>query len=150
MAAEILQVGVIVERRPSASAWANFSWHIAGVLPDPEERAPWTELRREDASILYFAGSASIELHSAETANYRDNLASPPGPSLWVALRPREEDPGLELALVTADPAEGEAMTEAGDLIVEAIKMPDYIARRLAAFVEAHHVERAFVKRARD
>ena len=38
-------------------------------------------------------------------------------PQLWVILRPVERDPPYELAIVTADPAEGEGMTEAGEQI---------------------------------
>jgi hypothetical protein len=52
--------------------------------------------------------------------------------------------------LVTADPAEGEAMTEAGNNIVESIAMPDAIREQVAAFVAEHHVEQVFVKRQRD
>ena len=80
---------------------------------------------------------------------YRDNLRSG-RPSLWVSLRPADTPPGVALRLVTADPAEGEALTEPGTDIIEAVPMPPEIQRRLAAFVEAHHVERPFVKRKRD
>ena len=41
-------------------------------------------------------------------------------------------------------------MTEPGSCIVEAVPMPEQIRDRLSAFVAAHHVERAFVKRKRD
>ena len=52
--------------------------------------------------------------------------------------------------MVTADPSEGESLTETGTEIVEAVAMPAEIQRRLAAFVTAHHVERPFIKRKRD
>ena len=51
---------------------------------------------------------------------------------------------------VTADPAEGEASTEAGDNLVETVPMPDGIIEALEAFIAEHHVERPFYKRQRD
>jgi Protein of unknown function (DUF3305) len=69
---------------------------------------------------------------------------------LWVVLRPVERDPPYELAIVTADPAEGEGMTQAGEQIVESLPMPGQLQDVVAAFVAEHHVERAFVKRKRD
>ena len=54
------------------------------------------------------------------------------------------------LLTVTADPAEGEAMTEAGNDLVETVPMPRAIQEAVAAFVSEHHVEREFSKRKRD
>ena len=84
-----------------------------------------------------------------DTARYRDNLASG-APSLWVVLRPTDAEPPLALALVTADPSEGEARTEAGGDLVEAVAMPPSIVEMIAAFIAEHHVEQAFFKRKRD
>jgi len=69
---------------------------------------------------------------------------------LWVVLRPTEAEPPYALFLVTADPAEGEAMTEAGNDLVETVPMPEPIREAVADFVAAHHVERVFFKRKRD
>ncbi len=71
-------------------------------------------------------------------------------PLLWVILRPVEGDPPYELASVTADPAEGEAMTETGTNLVETVAMPKPMQETIAAFVAEHHVEQVFVKRKRD
>jgi hypothetical protein len=54
------------------------------------------------------------------------------------------------LLAVTADPAEGEAFTDAGSNLVEAVPMPSEIADIVDRFVAAYHVERPFVKRQRD
>ena len=53
------------------------------------------------------------------------------------------------MAAVTADPAEGEAFTETGGDLVEAVPMPATIGETIAAFIAEHHVERAFYKRER-
>jgi len=51
---------------------------------------------------------------------------------------------------VTADPAEGEALTETGSDLVETVPMPAAVRNTIAAFVAEHHVERSFHKRKRD
>ena len=71
----------------------------------------------------FYAGAAEIALYRTETGNYRDNLASG-APQLWVVLRPTGVEPPYELFAVTADPAEGEAFTEAGNDLVETVPMP--------------------------
>jgi uncharacterized protein DUF3305 len=97
----------------------------------------------------YYAGQAVIELHRTETEGYRDNLASG-APLLWVILRPVTHEVGFELLMVTADPAEGEALTGAGNDLVGTVPMPRPVEAALAGFVAEHHVERAFVKRQRQ
>ena len=89
----------------------------------------------------FYAGPATVELHRAETANYRDNLASG-SPALWVVLRETGAEPPYALYLVTADPSEGEAMTEAGGNIVEPVPMPEAVRDAVAVFIAEHHVER--------
>ena len=67
-----------------------------------------------------------------------------------MVLRPTGGEPPFTIVTVTADPTEGEAMTSAGDDLVEAVAMPASIAEHLAAFVARHHVERTVFKRKRD
>jgi hypothetical protein len=110
--------------------------------------APWTPLAVEAETTLFFAGEAVIELHRTETAKYRDNLASG-APALWVALRPVTSERPYEILAVTADPAEGEALTDAGSNLVEAVPMPPDVAEIVARFIAEHHVERPFLKRQR-
>jgi hypothetical protein len=142
-------VGVVVERSKGASQWVDFHWRPVNVLVGAPETPPWTKLTDDGERATFYAGSADVELYRTETAHYRDNLQMDP-PQLWVVLRPVERDPPYELAIVTADPAEGEGMTEAGANIVESVPMPESLQEAVAAFVAEHHVERAFVKRKRD
>ena len=67
-----------------------------------------------------------------------------------MVLRPTGAEPPYDVMAVTADPAEGEAFTEAGNNLVETVPMPDGIAETLEAFIAEHHVERPFFKRQRD
>jgi hypothetical protein len=91
----------------------------------------------------------TLHLYSTDTANYRDNLATG-APKLWVVMRPDDHSPPVEISIVTADPAEGEASTEAGSNVVETLAMPPEIAGAIAGFIAEHHVERPMIKRKRD
>jgi hypothetical protein len=142
-------VGVVVERRKAVSPWADYLWRPVAVLSGVPDTAPWTVIATEPETVTFYAGGAEVALHRSETANYRGNLLSG-SPSLWVVLRAAGAEPPYEVMLVTADPAEGEAMTEAGSDIVEAVPMPEPLRQILHAFVAEHHVERAFHKRQRD
>ncbi|MEZ5820305.1 MAG: DUF3305 domain-containing protein [Bradyrhizobium sp.] len=142
-------VGVVVERRKADSPWIDYLWRPVGILPDAPDMPIWSVLREEGEAVLFYAGSRTIELHRSETARYRDNLATG-SPQLWVVLSPAESDWPYTLAAVTADPAEGEAFTEAGANLVETIAMPDAVREAVEGFVAEHHVEREFVKRKRD
>jgi hypothetical protein len=143
-----IAVGVVVERRQAKSPWVDFLWRPVSVFAGNPSAAPWTPLAVEAETTLFFAGEAVIELHRTETANYRDNLASG-APALWVALRPISSEWPYEILAVTADPAEGEALTDAGSNLVEAVPMPPDVAEIVARFIAEHHVERPFLKRQR-
>lgn len=144
-----LIVGLIVERWAPVSQWGSITWRPSQVLTTVPDAAPWTPLGRNPQREQFFAGTAVIELFSTETTNYRDNLLSA-APKLWVVLRPSGDEPPVDVVAVTADPAEGEAFTEAGSDVVDTVDMPAEVAAEVAAFVTEHHVERVFEKRKRD
>ena len=146
---EKMTVGVVVERRKADSPWVDFLWRPVGILPDAPDMPAWSVLREEEDMVLFYAGSRAVDLHRSETARYRDNLTTG-SPMLWVVLSPAEGEWPYTLAAVTADPAEGEAFTEAGANLVETVAMPDVVREAVEAFVAEHHVEREFVKRKRD
>ena len=144
-----IPVGVIVERRKAANPWIDVVWRPVGVLAGAPEAAPWTMLEAGEDRATFYAGPAEIALYRSETGHYRDNLASG-RPSVWVSLRPTGVEPPFEIVAVTADPAEGESFTQAGDDLVEVVPMPQAVCAIVEAFVAEHHVERPFVKRKRE
>lgn len=144
-----IPVGVVVARRKAASQWIDFTWAPVAVLHGAPEAAPWTELSRDDETMMFYAGSADVELYRSESGYYRDNLASGT-PMLWVVLATTDTDPPYRLVTVTADPAEGEGMTGSTANLVEPVPMPEAIVEAVAAFIAEHHVERVFIKRKRD
>jgi hypothetical protein len=146
---ERVPVGVIVERRKASSPWADVIWRPVAVLNGWPDAAPWTPLAIDAERATFYAGAAEIELHRSQADNYRRNLASG-APSVWVALNPTGGEPPYVIGAVTADPAEGEGLTEPGQGIVEAVAMTDSLRKTVAAFVAEHQVERVFHKRQRD
>ena len=142
-------VGVVVERHRATSPWLDFVWRPVSILTGVPAAAPWTLLAQDADTATFYAGSASIDLYRTETANYLLNLNST-APLLWVVLRQQEQEPPYQVLAVTADPAEGEAFTEAGNDLVETVPMPTAVVEMVEAFVAEHHVERPFYKRHRD
>lgn len=144
-----IAVGVCVERSKSASQWADFYWRPSGVLGGAPDTPPWTKLSDDGDHATFFVGTTSIDLYRTETTYYRNNLESSL-PSLWIALRATGGEPPFTVAVVTADPAEGEGLTETATDLVEQVPMPPVIQSLVEAFIAEHHVEERFVKRKRD
>jgi len=144
-----ITVGVMVERRKAQSIWVDFLWRPVAVFVGRPSAASWTSLDTDSETTVFYAGQAMIELHRTETSNYRDNLVSGT-PSLWVALHPGAAGQPYEILAVTADPAEGEAFTDAGNYLVEAVAMPSEVVQAIVQFIGEHHVERPFIKRRRQ
>jgi hypothetical protein len=142
-------VGVVVAKRRLKSPWQDHAWLPVAVLPDAPDAPPMTPLGRDGDDERFYLGPAVVELHRGDAGNYRDNLLAERA-QLWVGLRESGGPTPVELVLVTADPAEGEGLTQAGTEIVEPVPMPPDLAARLAAFVAEHRVERPFEKRKRD
>ena len=144
-----IRVGVVIERRKATSPWLDFLYRPVSVLAGVPEAPPWTMIGAAGELTTFYAGDTVIELYRTETANYRDNLASGT-PLLWVVLRPEPGENRFHLLCVTADPAEGEALTGAGNDLVECVPMPGSIQVIVENFIAEHHVERRFFKRKRD
>lgn len=144
-----IRVGVLVQRLRARSAWADVLWRPASVLAGVPAAAPWTPIACAGETTTFYAGDAVIELHRADAEQYRDNLISG-RPLLWVVLRRVPAAPGLALLSVTGDPATGEALTGAGDDIVDTVSMPALIRDRFAAFIAEHYVHRPIYRRERD
>jgi hypothetical protein len=144
-----IPVGVVVERRKATSPWAEVIWRPVAVFGGVPDAAAWTPLAIDGETATFYAGEAEIELYRSEADNYRRNLASAV-PAVWVALHETGGDPPYAVAAVTADPAEGEGLTEPGQGIIEAVAMPEPLRHAIGAFVAEHYVERVFEKRTRD
>jgi hypothetical protein len=144
-----IPIGVVIERRRAKSAWADFVWRPVAVLSGVPDVAPWTVLEGDAERMIFYGGSAEIVLHRADASGYRENVEGGT-PLLWVVIRPTGAEPRYEIAAVTAEPSEGEALTENASHIVETVPMPEPVRVAVAEFVAAHYVAHPFIKRQRD
>jgi hypothetical protein len=144
-----IPVGVLVERLKGVSPWTEFTWRPAAVLVGAPEAPEWSKVSEDSARTIFYAGMAEIELYRTETQFYRDNLESV-APKLWISLHETGANPPYRIATVSADPAEGESLTEIATALVESVPMPAAIQESIAAFIAEHHVEQTFIKRQRD
>jgi hypothetical protein len=144
-----MTVGVVIERQKATSRWIDFTWRPVAVLAGQPVAAPWTVLSSGAETTTFYVGDAEVLLYRSDADRYRENLASG-APSLWVMLRTTGAEPPYDLVAVTADPAEGESFTQAGDDLVEVLPMPASVRAIVEAFVADHPVEQPFVKRQRD
>jgi hypothetical protein len=149
MAEHNIDVGIVVAKRKLGSPWSDHEWLPHAVLPAAPAVAPGTPLGSlPSGALLFYAGALTLTLHSSLTANYRDNLLSERS-SLWVCLQTVPGSSSVP-SRITADPYEGEALTEAIGSVVDALPMPQEIERMVAIFSQAHYVERPHFKRNRD
>src|SRR3977135_3339869 len=128
------QVGVVLRRRSIDNPWIDHMWSPLMLLDDVPATGPGTVLSSEADATIYYAGSASIDLFSSDTANYRDNLADGE-PRIWVALRRQDGGPELELTKATADPTQGESIFETGCDVIGTVALPAALSSWIAAFV---------------
>jgi hypothetical protein len=144
-----IPVGVLAERRPAVTKWAEEVWRVVEVLEQAPAVPDWTLLREEAGSSLFFAGMAEVVLHPTDTSNYKHNIEAE-RPLVWVALRPAATPAGFVLQTVTVDPGEAHLHADTGNDLVEALPMPPGLLAATADFIARHHVEREFYKRKRD
>lgn len=143
-----MPVGVVIRRRPGVTRWAAWDWRAVAVLPGAGP-ADWLELRREGEVVEFHAASPVLELHGAETEAYLHGLSAEI-PSLYIVLRESGGAYPFDVLLVTASPYEAQDYADSGEEIVEKVAMPHGLVAWIRDFVEAFHVEEAFVKRRRD
>jgi hypothetical protein len=144
-----IPVGVVIEQRRAKSVWTDFIWRPIAILPGIPDAAPWTALDSDAERTIFYGGAAEILLHRADASGYRENVEGGTA-LLWVAIRPTSAEPPYEIAAVTAEPSEGEALTENASHIVETVPMPEPVRVAIAEFVVAHHVGHPFIKRQRE
>lgn len=118
------------------------------VIPGAAAVDGWRILVSEGEVVRYHAATLPLELHPTDTESYRHNLSNEP-PRVYVVMRPAAGAFPFQPFLATASPYEAEAYTIGGDSIVEGVTMPDSLIALVQAYVDAHHVDKPFIKRQR-
>jgi hypothetical protein len=147
MAEHRIEIGIVVAKKTLSDPWSGEAWLPHAALPAAPTIAAWTPLGSRDGNTLFYAGAHELALHSSATAHYRENLRTRQ-PTLWIALSIAAD--ACRVDAVTADPYEGEALTQGLGATVEAVPIPEAVRAEIAEFVDAFHVERPFIKRERD
>lgn len=157
-------VGIVLERRRSASPWLDHSWRAVGLLP--AAGPGWRRLAGGADWQRYYAGALPLTLFAAETEGYGHNLMAET-PKVFVVLRGRRADaagdarsdhggdsggddaPEVEPFLVTVCPFEAQDYLDSGETPVEALPMPPELRSWVQSFVDRHHVATPLKKRRR-
>lgn len=143
------QIGIVIERRLLANAWATHTWQPLAIVPEPG--TPGGRCLRDDGQRShYLLSPATLELHRSDAASYRYNLAGEQ-PALFVALRRDETLTPVpwRVLLVTAAPDEAQKLMDAGDDLIEAVPMPGSLMAWIADFVATCPPDEPFEKRQR-
>lgn len=146
-----MPVGIVVRRSPGVTRWAKWAWKIVAVIPGAGP-AEWRELRREGEVVDYHAATLTLEIWSSDTEGYLHTLSGQ-RPGVTVVMQPDtrpEAQMPWRASHVTVSAYEGQDYGDAGEALLEIVPMPEAMIGWLQAFVDAHHVEEAFVKRRRD
>ena len=143
-----IPLGVVVQRSPGVTRWAQHVWKAVAILPGAAA-ADWKELRREGDAVEYHAATLPLELFRTDTEAYLGGLSSRE-PCIYVIMRDSETEAPLDIVLVTASPYEAQDYADTGEEIVEKVPMTEGLVALVRDFVEAHHEEEVFVKRKRD
>jgi hypothetical protein len=143
-------VGVVLERRPAKSRWADHVWRVVEVLDGSPAVQPFARLVvLADGSERYFAGNTALTLHRAEAEAYHINLTG--DRVLYVVLRPDETGTHpFSLHTVTASPQAACDFLESSEELVEAVPIPQSILAWVESFCAVHYKEQPFQKRRRD
>ena len=152
---EHMDVGVIVEQRPSSSPWIDSTLAPVEVVPGAGPVEGWREVSRRTSdqgdAVRYLAATLPIELFRKETQGYLVNLADSV-PRVYVVMR--EDDTGISgfaftPFLATVCPYEAQDYMDSGEDIVEGVPMPRVVSAWLQAWCDEHHSDEKFVKRKR-
>ncbi|NRG18371.1 DUF3305 domain-containing protein [Rhizobiales bacterium] len=142
--------GVVLERGPSASRWADWAWKVVAIIPDAPATGGWRELERDGECVRYMAAPFSATLHHKMVETYDANLESS-APSIWAALvEDPSQDPPWKVQGVTLDPYQAQSWQEAAEGLVEKLPMPEETLAWFAGFLKQAPEAPAFKKRRRD
>ncbi len=143
--------GIVLERRPATSKWADWTWSVVELIADAPATEGWTVLSEEGARVRYLSAPHFVTLHHKMVEAYDANIETGT-PMLWAMLDEASEggDPPYRVRGLTADPYEAQGVLDSAEGIVERLPMPAgtvaWMARFLASLPEAP----AFRKRRRD
>lgn len=142
-----LAISVIMEKRPSNHAWADFAYQAIGVVTSNQLQENQTKkIYQQDGVERYLFSGLSLRLYIDECESYYHNLMSPQPGCYIVAGEPESLDEMPEPYLVSLSFDEVHAYLE-GDEQVYAVEIPPGLYQWAEAFILTHYVATKKTKR---
>jgi len=143
--------GIVLERRPSPSKWADWSWAVVEVIPDAPPTEGWTVIQEQGGVTRYLSSPHMLVLHHKMVEAYDANIETG-DPSIWAMLDDEIEarDPPYRVRGVTADPYEAQGVLDSAEGLVERVQMPRETVAWMAQYLGSLPEAPAFRKRRRD
>lgn len=144
------QFGVVLQRRPAVSKWADWVWSVAEIVPDAPATGGWREIGRDGDIVRYMNAPFTVTLHYKMVEAYDSNIETGQ-PAIWAALAENDAaDPPWRVIGVTVDPYQAQSWQEAGEGLVERLALPADAVAWMARFLKEIPEAPAFRKRRRD
>lgn len=128
-------IGVIMQRRPARSRWADYVWEPWSVLPGPAAGKEFRQIVDEPASAQWLHPGFELVLHRDEIEGYYLNVSAPE-PRVFVLWR-MEGEQGLPVE-VTVSSEEGGRWLDGGHF-VDGVAMPPEIFAWVGDYVEKNY-----------
>jgi len=134
-------ISVIMEKRPSDSAWVNFSFQAIGVVTSDhlQDNSHAKQIYQQDGIERFLFPGLGLQLFQDECESYYHNLMSPQPGCFIVAGEPEDLDEMPVPYLVSLSFDEVHAYLE-GDEQVYAVEIPADLYQWAEAFILTHYV----------
>jgi len=135
-----MPVSVIMEKRPSDHAWADFSFKAVGVVTSEAlHDRQVKKIHQQNGVERFLFSGLSLQLYEDECESYYHNLMSPQPGCYVVAGEPEDDTEVPEPYLVSLSFDEVHAYLE-GDEHVYAVEIPPELYKWTEAFILTHYV----------
>ncbi|MCP4471299.1 MAG: DUF3305 domain-containing protein [Gammaproteobacteria bacterium] len=135
-----LAIAVVMEKKPSSHAWADFRYDAIGVVvQDAGAEASISRIYQDGGTEHFLVSGLSLRLHLDECESYYHNLMSPEPGCFIVAGQPEGDDEMPVPYLVSLSFDEAHAYLE-GDEQVYSVEIPARLYKWAEAYVLTHYV----------
>ena len=126
-------IAVVMQRRALQNRWADTTWELHGVLPDPGGSA--RVLREEGVAAQWLHPGFKLILHKDETEGYYLNVSAPQ-PRVFVLWR-MEGEQALPLEVTVSADEAGRWLD--GGHSVDGVAMPAEVFAWVGQYVESNY-----------
>lgn len=133
-----MSVSVIMEKKPSQHAWADFSYQAVGVICGGSEAESVRKIHQNGEVEQFLCTGLSLRLHLDECESYYHNLMSPE-PGCFIVANEIDDTGAMPVPyLVSLSFDEAHAYLE-GDEQVYAVTIPPELYKWSEAYILTHY-----------